>query len=431
MLTKDDLQSSVSETVVNVFNGVGSATDSAMGTAAAIAAVENIVLNSPLYRKLTEKIEQLNIPLEAIKASGTESDARITAETQTRADADFALAAAVNTIWAAVGDANAVIQDGNLAAATQSTATAQKWSQVQSAVIDPSTGQNKVAAIRQDFNTYASNVDGKLNAAYTLRVDAGGKIAGFGVMATSGAGSAQGATSQFIINADRLSLANASTNTVPFSVDSSGNAIFTGSLQTGTAGMYGATMYGSGALFNRNGTFALGNSSKSLTFDGTNFQFNGDVIVTGAIKNNAITRADSASAGSTSITAYPSTVLASVVQNTYWSALPFSPPPTISVSDLVTSPTMSTIVQLTITFDRDGSGTDYGNIGIKRVHDGSFIPYFPTVAVASRYQTFTLTFIDKQIPSGYSVLSYSPELYALTTKLLIVAYQMTVTILQK
>lgn len=61
----------------------------------------------------------------------------------------------------------------------------------------------------------------------------------------------------------------------------------------------GSTMTGSGAVINSSGSFAYGNATKNLSFDGSTLTMNGDLVVTGNVVNNAITRVSSAYANST------------------------------------------------------------------------------------------------------------------------------------
>jgi len=71
------------------------------------------------------------------------------------------------------------------------------------------------------------------------------------------------------------------------------------SLTVGTSpAVSGTTMTGSGGKINTNGTFALGNSSTNITFNGTTMYLNGDVIAGGNIKGNAVTT-DKIAPGST------------------------------------------------------------------------------------------------------------------------------------
>ena len=86
-----------------------------------------------------------------------------------------------------------------------------------------------------------------------------------------------------------------------FALDNAGNATFKGNL-TGASGTFGGnlavgsspaisgtTMSGSGAVINSVGTFALGNNTNNISFNGTNITLNGDVIATGNLKTNSVT----------------------------------------------------------------------------------------------------------------------------------------------
>lgn len=122
--------------------------------------------------------------------------ATVVVEQEARATKDTALASAINNIWAKLGGSAAVIEDGALAAATPSAAVATKWNQVVASVTDPNTGNVSSASILSETRAYANSADSTLNAVYSVRaqVDANGDtvVGGFGLAATSGAGSATG-----------------------------------------------------------------------------------------------------------------------------------------------------------------------------------------------------------------------------------------------
>lgn len=106
------------------------------------------------------------------------AEAAIVTEQSTRATKDMSLASAINTIWSEVGGAGSVIQDGSLASSTPNSTQATKWRQVQSAVTDPNTGLVASAAMREEFKSYASNVDGRFNSLYSVRaqLSTGGSV---------------------------------------------------------------------------------------------------------------------------------------------------------------------------------------------------------------------------------------------------------------
>lgn len=137
-----------------------------------------------------------------------DAEAAITTETSTRSTKDNALAAAINNMWASIGGSTAVIADSSLASVTPSAATATKWNQVVASVTDPNTGLVSSAAILQETRTYANNANSTLNAIYSVRaeVSSGGGtvVGGFGLAATSGAGSSQGPTIDFGVLANKF-----------------------------------------------------------------------------------------------------------------------------------------------------------------------------------------------------------------------------------
>lgn len=148
------------------------------------------------------------------------AEAAITTESETRVNKDTALASAINNIWATIGGSSAVIQDGALAQVNPSGAYAQKWTQVQSEVIDPNTGLSKVASIRQDFSTFADKVSNKFGSLYSVRAeitqDGRTIVGGFGLSATSGV-DGQGPTIDFGVRADRFWVGNLSgVGDIPF-----------------------------------------------------------------------------------------------------------------------------------------------------------------------------------------------------------------------
>jgi len=74
-----------------------------------------------------------------------------------------------------------------------------------------------------------------------------------------------------------------------------GNITARGSLQAGSATYSGSTVSGSGAALNSNGTFALGNSSANLTFNGSSFNISGAQFQVGTAAASGITMTGSGS----------------------------------------------------------------------------------------------------------------------------------------
>lgn len=251
--------------------GTGGGTGIAEGNSQIIDNLATAIMNSALFQALGEQITTtLNVPeiftrlgeVEAV-ASQTNTDqvtassvvkaqftlmgarvgnaeAAITSEQTIRVNKDNALAAAVNNIWAKIGGTTAAITDSQLASVTPSSAAATKWNSVVAAVTDPNTGQVSSAAILTETRTFASNVNSSMNASYIVKaqLSTGGAtiVGGFGLMATTGAGSAQGPTIDFGIRADKFFVAatsatpNLSTQlsastTVPFVIVTSNTTI--------------------------------------------------------------------------------------------------------------------------------------------------------------------------------------------------------------
>jgi hypothetical protein len=68
--------------------------------------------------------------------------------------------------------------------------------------------------------------------------------------------------------------------------------IWTNNLQVGTSPAISGsttTMTGSGAVVNSNGTFALGNGSTNITYNGSTMYLNGNVVSTGNLNSNSVT----------------------------------------------------------------------------------------------------------------------------------------------
>jgi hypothetical protein len=82
---------------------------------------------------------------------------------------------------------------------------------------------------------------------------------------------------------------NAATGTFSGSL-SAATGTFAGSMTVGSSpNISGTTMTGAGARINSNGTFALGNSSTNVTYNGSTMYLNGNVVTTENINLNAVT----------------------------------------------------------------------------------------------------------------------------------------------
>jgi len=71
---------------------------------------------------------------------------------------------------------------------------------------------------------------------------------------------------------------------------SAATGTFNGSLTVGSSpAVSGTTMSGAGAVINNTGTFAIGNSSTNITYNGSSMYLNGNVVSTGNINSNSVT----------------------------------------------------------------------------------------------------------------------------------------------
>jgi hypothetical protein len=135
--------------------------------------------------------------------------AGVTNEQNARVSSDAALVQAINTVWANVGNVTqTLVQSGATVTINPNAGTvAQQWTQVQTAVIDPSTGTNKIAAVQQQLNAVADPTTGWLSSFYGIKVQAGGAIAGMSIAANSRPGSAP--ESAIVFLADNFVIAQA------------------------------------------------------------------------------------------------------------------------------------------------------------------------------------------------------------------------------
>lgn len=69
------------------------------------------------------------------------------------------------------------------------------------------------------------------------------------------------------------------------------NGLFRGDLSVGNSpARSGSTMTGAGAVFNADGTFAIGDASRNLSFNGSTLTINGNMVATGNLQANAVTK---------------------------------------------------------------------------------------------------------------------------------------------
>lgn len=204
-ITKDELDSFIQNKVLGMF-GVSNVTTGPPGAGGPPPGFPSKFPEAVgiLWRVLTEIIPTLTIPSVADLQSRTgEAIAGMLSEKTVRTGKDEALAAAINTIWAAIGDNKAIIQDGALAKVTPVAGSlAAQWTQVQAEVYPYGTTPgtpSSIAKVRQDMVATVDS-DGNPQAHYAIRVDAGGAVGGFGLLAAGG-------TSTFGVIADTFWIA--------------------------------------------------------------------------------------------------------------------------------------------------------------------------------------------------------------------------------
>jgi hypothetical protein len=167
-----------------------------------INAAEALVLESPLFIELGTRFDLLDVPGGPVAVAG----AAILASDTMRFNGDNALAEAINTMWAAVGDSDAIIEQGGQVVANRAGAVATNWAQTQAAIRDPDGNIVSSAAVRTAAEA-AVSITGEINAKYTVKVDVNGYVSGYGLISTANNGTP---TSDFTVRADRFAVGSPS-----------------------------------------------------------------------------------------------------------------------------------------------------------------------------------------------------------------------------
>ena len=165
--------------------------------------------------------------IDSLSTSLGDTNAAVTGERDTRVNSDNALANAVNTLWATVGNGSALVQGGSSITAGAGGAAATAWNQVQAALRDSAGNLISSAAIRQETSAVASR-QGQVESKWVVNVDSGGlasgyRQAGFGIY---GSGTYDSPTYAFGVRADtfwiaspgEVATANPSAAKIPFIV---------------------------------------------------------------------------------------------------------------------------------------------------------------------------------------------------------------------
>ncbi len=146
-VTRGEVGNLANQAVIDIFSGgvIGGAQAGAnnFASSAHAAQVNGIIDNlADSIRKsiLSQLLEEDILDVSSITQVVTTTGADISAEVVARSGADTALARAINNIWANIGGASAVIEDGGLAASGASSAAATNWAAIVAAVTDPTSG---------------------------------------------------------------------------------------------------------------------------------------------------------------------------------------------------------------------------------------------------------------------------------------------------
>lgn len=218
-ITAAEFQGMANQAIRQAFGGAGAGAGGAGAGDGKIPSAQDVndsiddlaafIRESLVYQILGEEFSLIDI--DTLRQKIDQAQAGISRVEETSTDGDRALASAINRIWASMGGSSAVIEDGALASATPSSAVATRWNQVQAAVTDPNTGNVNSSSILQETRSFADQANNKFNSIYSVRaqvsVDGKTVVGGFGLSATSGAGSGQGPTIDFGVRADKFFIA--------------------------------------------------------------------------------------------------------------------------------------------------------------------------------------------------------------------------------
>ena len=189
-----------SDFVVSQLNQSASSGGTSSGTVAPAitggtpAFISRWLASSSAYQALKQGITKI-----ALQAS--DALAGLVQEKDARTVGDTTLASAINTMWAITGANQAISQSGSNLVSNWTASQASYWSTLNAEVFT-SGGQTIRAALKEEADARAT-LAGDIQATWTVRVDAGGYIAGVGLGVEGGPG---GVTSSFIIRADKFAM---------------------------------------------------------------------------------------------------------------------------------------------------------------------------------------------------------------------------------
>tara|TARA_R110002050_G_scaffold56834_1_gene127791 strand:- start:2735 stop:7255 length:4521 start_codon:yes stop_codon:yes gene_type:complete len=239
-IARTDADSALAQNITTVQASATAANTKATQNAAAIQTEQTARANAD--SALAQNITTVQASATAANTKATQNAAAIQTEQTARANADSALAQNITTVQASATAANTKATQNTAAIQTEQTARANADSALGQRVdtVQASAGNNASAV--QQTSTALAQLDGKLQAMYSVKVGvtADGKYYGAG-MAIGVENSPVGMQSQVLFTADRFAIINkisgASTVTTPFVVENGQvfmNSAFIGELQNKT-----------------------------------------------------------------------------------------------------------------------------------------------------------------------------------------------------
>jgi hypothetical protein len=220
-----------------------------------VAELKSTRLYTDLQRRLDDPnrfndlaVEVRSILLKSIADEAAARGADIRRTETLIQDSNRSLAIAVEEVTAAVGTSAAGVRELTSAVATSTSATAVKVTQLESSLGNYYQDGTAGRAVLESTLTTQANFTTGLRAQYTLKVQAGGALAGFGIAATEINGTP---SSAFIISADKFAIVapnysgglttTPDNNLVPFGVDADGiymntNVYVRGTMKVDTGG---------------------------------------------------------------------------------------------------------------------------------------------------------------------------------------------------
>ena len=200
---------------------------------------ESELRKTKLYSSLTKRLDDVtrfdDVPekvrkllLNDIASEAAKRGADIQRVEYKLQSAEESIAYTLQEVTAAVANASAGVREVTYASATANTATAGKVTQIQ-ARLDDVGG----VTIEESMIATADKVTG-LEGQYTVKINAGGAVAGFGLAATENLAGAT--TSSFIVQADKFAVMMPGLgNAIPFGVDA-GGVYINGNLRVNAGG---------------------------------------------------------------------------------------------------------------------------------------------------------------------------------------------------